>query len=152
MSKNKHCAPKKRAESRCFCGEKRKAFSRTSQTSVYGNTDRRTKNFASFLPGRRKEPRPSAYCLHSHHVSTCSDELNIPDSRNISGNLDHVRKYLKLAPNCVCRILTYVNLMKYNKSYARHRQTYKDAATSTDGNCVSCEPSIPYPCCNYWSA
>ena len=90
--------------------------------------------------------------LAFEHGSTCSDDLNIPDSTNISGNLDLAWKYLKLAPKSVCRIPTYVNFMKCNKSYARHRQIYKDAANSTVGDCVSCIPLIYYSCCNHWSA
>jgi hypothetical protein len=86
------------------------------------------------------------------HSSTCSDDLNIPDSTNISGNLDLAWKYLKLEPKSVCRIPTYVDLMKCNKSYARHPQIYKDAANSADGNFISCKPSIQYSCCSHWSA
>ena len=104
MSENKYSTPKKSVESWRFCREMRSAFNQTSQISIYGNTDRQKKNFSTFLPGNRIERHLSANYLHSQHGFTCSGDLNICASRNISGNSNLAQKSLKLATKSVCRI------------------------------------------------
>jgi len=92
------------------------------------------------------------------HGSTCSDDLNIPDSTNISGNFDLARKYLKLAPKSVCRIPT---CQPYEVQQIL-RQTPTNIQTRCQFNwrrlcvcvcvCFFFKPSIHYSCCNHWSA
>jgi hypothetical protein len=154
MSKNKHSTPKKPDESWRFCRERRPAFSRTSQTSIYRNTDRQTRTFyfLSRQPNRVTSISKLLAFQTRFHMFRRHIFDDIFDSGNISGNLDLARKSLKLASKSLCRVRTYVNLIKYHKSYARHRQMYKDAATSTDDDCVSCKSLIHYSCCNQCSA